>query len=54
VVPRGEIEEYIYDDKVEPMSNVVDTAVYGLRRKIGKDLIQTRRAVGYILVPPAS
>jgi len=53
-VPRAEIEEFIYDDKAEPMSNVVDTAVYGLRRKIGKDLIQTRRAVGYVLVPPAS
>lgn len=54
VVPRAEIEEYIYDDKVEPMSNVVDTAVYGLRRKIGKNLIQTRRAVGYVLSPPSS
>jgi two-component system OmpR family response regulator len=50
VVPRAEIEEYIYDDKVEPMSNVVDTAIYGLRRKIGKHLIQTRRGLGYVLV----
>jgi len=49
VVPRAEIEEYIYDDKVEPMSNVVDAAVYGLRRKIGKHLIETRRGLGYLL-----
>jgi len=49
VVARAEIEEYIYDDKVEPMSNVVDTAIYGLRRKIGKNMIQTRRGLGYML-----
>ncbi|WP_035600491.1 response regulator transcription factor [Haloferula sp. BvORR071] len=51
VVPRTEIEESIYDELVEPMSNVVDTAVYGLRRKIGRDLIQTRRGLGYVLAP---
>ena len=51
VVPRSEIEESIYDELVEPMSNVVDTAVYGLRRKIGRELIQTRRGLGYILTP---
>lgn len=49
VVPRLEIEAHIYDDLVEPMSNVVDTAVYGLRRKIGTDLIRTRRGLGYVL-----
>lgn len=49
VVPRPDIEEQIYDDKVEPMSNVVDAAIYGLRRKIGRELIQTRRGLGYVL-----
>jgi DNA-binding response OmpR family regulator len=49
VVPRTEIEAHIYDDLVEPMSNVVDSAVYGLRRKIGPDWIQTRRGLGYVL-----
>ena len=49
VVPRAEIEAHIYDELVEPMSNVVDTAVYALRRKIGADLIRTRRGLGYIL-----
>ncbi|MGC4016750.1 MAG: response regulator transcription factor [Luteolibacter sp.] len=52
VVPRAEIEEQIYDDKVEPMSNVVDTAIYGLRRKIGSGFIHTRRGLGYILSAP--
>ena len=49
VVPRSEIEAHIYDELVEPMSNVVDTAVYGLRRKIGANLIRTRRGLGYVL-----
>jgi len=48
VVPRMEIEAHIYDDHVEPMSNVVDTAVYGLRRKIGANFIRTRRGLGYV------
>ena len=52
VVPRSEIEEQIYDDKVEPMSNVVDAAIYGLRRKIGSDFIHTRRGMGYVLDSP--
>ena len=49
VVPRMEIEAHIYDEFVEPMSNVVDAAVYALRRKIGPDLIRTRRGLGYVL-----
>ncbi len=49
VVARTEIEAHIYDDLVEPMSNVVDAAVYGLRRKIGTDVIRTRRGLGYVL-----
>jgi DNA-binding response OmpR family regulator len=49
VVPRTEIEAHIYDDQVEPMSNVVDTAVYALRRKIGQEMIRTRRGLGYVL-----
>jgi len=54
VVSRTEIEEHIYDDLVSPMSNVVDTAIYTLRRKltVSQDaprLIQTRRGLGYVL-----
>ena len=48
VVPRTEIEAHIYDEFVEPMSNVVDAAVYALRRKIGAELIHTRRGMGYV------
>lgn len=53
VVSRSEIEHHIYDDRAEPMSNVVDATVYAVRRKIDRpgkpSLIQTRRGMGYIL-----
>ena len=53
VVSRNEIEQHIYDDKVEPMSNVVDAAIYSLRKKIDTldqlSLIRTRRGMGYII-----
>jgi DNA-binding response OmpR family regulator len=53
VVTRNEIESHIYDELAEPMSNVVESAVYRLRKKIdppsGPSLIETRRGVGYLL-----
>jgi DNA-binding response OmpR family regulator len=56
VVSRTEIEEHIYDELVSPMSNVVDSAVCNLRRKIATHpdsvaLIHTRRGQGYVLEP---
>lgn len=56
VVSRTEIEAHIYDDRAELMSNVVDAAVYALRRKIDTpgrpSLIVTRRGMGYSLRVP--
>jgi len=54
VVSRTEIEEHIYDDLVSPMSNVVDAAIYTLRKKLmispsAQQLIHTRRGQGYVL-----
>ena len=53
VVSRTEIEEHIYDGQVDPMSNVVDSAICNLRKKlaVGGDsaLIHTRRGLGYVL-----
>jgi DNA-binding response OmpR family regulator len=53
VVSRTEIEEHIYDGQVDPMSNVVDSAVCNLRKKLGTagraPLIHTRRGLGYVL-----
>ena len=50
VVSRADIEEHIYDGMVDPMSNVVDSAICLLRKKLGDaTLIQTRRGLGYVL-----
>jgi DNA-binding response OmpR family regulator len=53
VVSRAEIEEHIYDERKEPMSNVVDAAVSALRRKLGEageaSLIKTRSKAGYLI-----
>lgn len=59
VVSRTEIEGHIYDELVSPMSNVVDSAICNLRRKIASDsnnaaLIHTRRGQGYVLEPSKS
>jgi DNA-binding response OmpR family regulator len=56
VVTRTDIEAHIYDDRAELMSNVVDSAVCALRRKIDRpgeaSLIVTRRRLGYVLITP--
>jgi DNA-binding response OmpR family regulator len=53
VVTRSEIEEHIYDGQADPMSNVVDSAICLLRKKISlphsAPLIHTRRGMGYVL-----
>lgn len=52
VVSRSEIESHIYDELADPMSNVVDSAVCILRRKLADagapSLIHTRRGLGYV------
>jgi DNA-binding response OmpR family regulator len=57
VLSRSDIEAHLYDDRADPMSNVVDAAVCALRRKIDRpgeaSLIQTRRGMGYVLAAPA-
>jgi len=53
VVTQTEIEAHLYHDDAEPMSNVVESALSSLRRKLSQanpaPLIQTRRGLGYIL-----
>jgi two-component system copper resistance phosphate regulon response regulator CusR len=55
LVSRAEIESRLYDDSIEPMSNVVDSTVHRLRKKIEVEgrptLIRTQRGLGYMLEP---
>jgi DNA-binding response OmpR family regulator len=53
VVSRAEIEEHVYDEQKDLMSNVVDAAISTLRKELKKigegSLIKTRRKAGYII-----
>lgn len=53
VVTRTQIEEHLYDGGADLMSNVVDSAVCSLRKKLGAQgeapLVHTRRGLGYVL-----
>lgn len=53
VVSRQKIAEHIYDEIVEPSSNVVDAAVCNLRKLLDNSneskIIKTKRGQGYII-----
>ena len=53
VVSRRDIETHIYDEAVDPMSNVVDSAISVLRKRLAQGgappLIHTRHGHGYVL-----
>jgi DNA-binding response OmpR family regulator len=51
VVSRAELVEHIYHEDVEPDSNALEVLVGRVRRKVGQQVIETRRGHGY-LVPP--
>lgn len=45
---KTHLREHIYEYDGDPDSNVIEVYVNRLRRKLGKDLIRTRRGQGYI------
>ncbi len=53
VLSRTEIEQAIYDDRAEPMSNVVNASISILRSRLDREgepsLVETRRGMGYLL-----
>jgi two-component system OmpR family response regulator len=49
LVTRTMIYEHIYDDTDDSLSNVVDVYVSNLRKKLGKEFVETRRGEGYII-----
>lgn len=52
VLSRAQLEDKLYGWKDEISSNAVEVYIHGLRRKLGADLIQNVRGVGY-MVPKA-
>ncbi len=49
LVSRTMIYDHIFDEDDDTLSNLVDVHISHLRKKLGKDLIETRRGQGYIL-----
>jgi DNA-binding response OmpR family regulator len=49
VVSQTELSEHVYDRDVDRDSNAIEVLVSRLRRKVGGDLIETRRGHGYII-----
>jgi two-component system OmpR family response regulator len=49
VVSRTELYDHLFAEEDESFSNLLDVHVCNLRRKLGKDLIQTRRGHGYVI-----
>ena len=52
ILSRAQLEEKLYSWKDDISSNAVEVFVHGLRKKLGAEVIQTVRGLGY-LVPKA-
>jgi two-component system OmpR family response regulator len=53
VVSRTELVEHLYDQDFDRDSNTIEVFVGRLRKKLGIDVIQTVRGLGYMISPPA-
>ena len=51
LVSRAMLCEHLYNEDVDIASNVVDVHIAALRKKLGPDLIKTRRGEGYMIEP---
>src|SRR5437899_2229665 len=47
VVTRTALYEHLFDEHEDTLSNLVDVHVFSIRKKLGQDLIVTRRGQGY-------
>ncbi len=52
IVSRTEIVEHLYDQDFDRDSNTVEVFVGRLRKKLGAEIIQTVRGLGYLVAPP--
>ncbi len=53
VVSRTELTEHLYDQNFDRDSNTIEVFVGRLRKKLGLDLLETVRGLGYRLAAPA-
>ena len=48
ILSKTRLTEHVYENDADKDSNVIEVYVNHLRKKIGKDIIETRRGQGYI------
>jgi two-component system OmpR family response regulator len=49
VVSRTTLYEHLFDETDDTLSNLVDVHVFSIRKKLGRDIIVTRRGLGYCI-----
>jgi two-component system OmpR family response regulator len=49
VITRTELYGHLFDEEEDSFSNLLDVHVSNIRKKLGKDFIQTRRGYGYVI-----
>jgi two-component system OmpR family response regulator len=49
LVSRADIYEHLFDENDDTVSKIVEVHVSNIRKKLGKNLIATRRGLGYII-----
>jgi two-component system OmpR family response regulator len=49
VVTKTEIYDHIFDETDDTLSNLIEVHVSNIRKKLGRDLIETRRGMGYVV-----
>ena len=54
VIPPTELMEHLYAHDHDREPNAVEVLIGRLRKKLGVDLIETRRGFGYVIANPAS
>ncbi len=53
VISRTRLTEHLYDQDFDRDSNTIEVMIGRVRKKIGKEMLQTVRGLGYRLSPPS-
>jgi two-component system OmpR family response regulator len=51
VVTRSTLYEHLFDESEDTLSNLLDVHVFSIRKKLGAEVIVTRRGQGYLVEP---
>ncbi len=49
IVPQTELQDHVYASEAVPDSNALEVLMNRLRKKVGSDMVVTRRGLGYIV-----